>query len=44
MTVGLCVICFFGTFLVLQSDWVSLVNEASARLSRTNSVNSFEHK
>lgn len=34
MTVGLCVISFVGTALVLKSDWASIVADASARLNR----------
>jgi Na+-driven multidrug efflux pump len=39
MTVGLCVISFFGTGLVLKSDWATIADEANARLNRSASGN-----
>jgi hypothetical protein len=38
MTAGLCVISIFGTFLVLKSDWPTLIEEAGARLARSASA------
>ncbi len=37
MTVGLCVISFVGTNLVLRSDWATIADEANARLNRSAS-------
>ena len=38
MTVGLCIIALFGTILVLQSDWTTLIDDAETRLARSGSA------